>query len=318
MTVFLLLTCGLCFGQNLVPNPSFEDYAICPNSFSQISRATGWWSARPTADYFNICSPYYPRPYTCVNVPSNSFGDRTPASGNGYAGVIGKQGHDEHREHIGGELISSLQVGVRYYVSFKVSAGPYDNFYQRCGINKLGMLFSTLKYDSISPSPICSNCAQVFTDSIITDTLNWTHIKGSFIADSSYSFIYIGRFNLNSLTDSLQLAGTTCYAYYFIDDVCVSTDSAYTYNYTYTGIENLEQDNSIKCFPNPFFTQLTFSLADYEQTTILLYNFLGQQVLQQTFTNSTTINTEQLADGIYFYELRNSKGTLKTGKVVKQ
>lgn len=70
--------------------------------------------------------------------------------------------------------------------------------------------------------------------------------------------------------------------------------------------------------PNPFSTQLTFSLADNEQTTVSLYNFLGQQVFQQSFTNSTTINTEQLTDGIYFYELRNDKGTLKTGKVVKQ
>lgn len=70
--------------------------------------------------------------------------------------------------------------------------------------------------------------------------------------------------------------------------------------------------------PNPFFTQLTFSLADNVPTTISLYNFLGQQVLQQTFTNSATINTRQLADGIYFYELKSNKGTLKTGKVVKQ
>jgi len=31
-----------------------------------------------------------------------------------------------------------------------------------------------------------------------------------------------------------------------------------------------------------------------------------------------TINTEQLADGIYFYELRSDKETLKTGKLVKQ
>jgi len=74
----------------------------------------------------------------------------------------------------------------------------------------------------------------------------------------------------------------------------------------------------VSLFPNPFSTQLTFSLADNDQTAISFYNFLGQQVLQQTLTNSTTINTEQLADGIYFYEVRNAKGTLKTGKLVKQ
>ena len=87
----------------------------------------------------------------------------------------------------------------------------------------------------------------------------------------------------------------------------------------YTSIsESVAQQISVKAFPNPFSTQLTFSLAANEQTTVSLYDFLGQQVLQQTFTNSATINTEQFADGIYFYELRSNKGTLKTGKVIKQ
>ncbi len=76
--------------------------------------------------------------------------------------------------------------------------------------------------------------------------------------------------------------------------------------------------SSINLFPNPFTTRLTLNTGVNEQTTVSLYNFLGQQVLRKTFTNSTTINAEQLTDGIYFYELRNSKGTLKTGKVVKQ
>ncbi|MBL0048692.1 MAG: T9SS type A sorting domain-containing protein [Bacteroidetes bacterium] len=76
--------------------------------------------------------------------------------------------------------------------------------------------------------------------------------------------------------------------------------------------------NDISIFPNPFSNQITFSFTDKDQTTITLYNFLGKQMLQQTFTNSLTINAEQLGDGIYFYAFRNSKGLLKTGKVIKQ
>lgn len=71
-------------------------------------------------------------------------------------------------------------------------------------------------------------------------------------------------------------------------------------------------------YPNLFSSQLTFSLTDNEQTTISLYNIHGQYVLQETFSNSTTINTELLVNGIYFYELRSNKGTLKTGMVTKQ
>ncbi|MES2620127.1 MAG: T9SS type A sorting domain-containing protein [Bacteroidota bacterium] len=87
---------------------------------------------------------------------------------------------------------------------------------------------------------------------------------------------------------------------------------------SWTDIKDTKRNNEVSSFPNPVSTQFTLSLADNEQTTISLYNFLGQQVLQQTVTNSTTINTEQLADGIYLYELRDNKGTIKTGKIVKQ
>lgn len=78
------------------------------------------------------------------------------------------------------------------------------------------------------------------------------------------------------------------------------------------------QSVSPRIYPNPFSNQLTFALVGNKQTTVSLYNFIGQQVLQQTLTSTTTINTVQLADGIYFYELRDNKGVIRTGKVVKQ
>jgi hypothetical protein len=84
------------------------------------------------------------------------------------------------------------------------------------------------------------------------------------------------------------------------------------------GISEIQNNFEGVLFPNPFADKLYVTVKVNEQTTISLYNFLGQQILQQSFTNSTTINTEHLADGIYFYELRNEKGAIKTGKVVKQ
>lgn len=90
-------------------------------------------------------------------------------------------------------------------------------------------------------------------------------------------------------------------------------------NYLITTLQdNHHSSQTINTFPNPFSNQLTFVLSNNLQATIIFYNFLGQQILQHALTNSTTINTEQLADGIYFYELRNEKRILKTGKVIKQ
>ena len=85
-----------------------------------------------------------------------------------------------------------------------------------------------------------------------------------------------------------------------------------------TGIESIDNYSFFNLFPNPFSTQLNIQVANNFQTTIILYDFLGRYILQRLFTNSTTINTEQLLDGIYFYEIRNDKRILKTGKIVKQ
>lgn len=71
-------------------------------------------------------------------------------------------------------------------------------------------------------------------------------------------------------------------------------------------------------FPNPFSDNLNVTVNDNEQSQIILYDILSRKLLQQTFTNSTTINTEQLADGIYIYELRTMNGIIKKGKVIKQ
>ena len=85
-----------------------------------------------------------------------------------------------------------------------------------------------------------------------------------------------------------------------------------------TSTQDINETSTVKVCPNPFFNQLTVSFAYNVQATVSLYDFLGQQVLQQSLTNNTTINTAQLADGIYLYELRNANGIVKNGKVIKQ
>jgi len=87
---------------------------------------------------------------------------------------------------------------------------------------------------------------------------------------------------------------------------------------SWTDVESINQISEVSLFPNPFSSQLNFKTANNEPTTVSLFNFLGLQVLQETFTNTTTLSTAQLASGIYFYELRSRKEVMATGKVVKE
>lgn len=82
--------------------------------------------------------------------------------------------------------------------------------------------------------------------------------------------------------------------------------------------ENVDQQITVNAYPNPFSQHLTFSISDNSRTTISVCNLLGQQQLQQAFINSITIDTGQLAEGIYIYKLQNERGFIETGTIVKK
>ncbi|HYV54141.1 MAG TPA: T9SS type A sorting domain-containing protein [Chitinophagaceae bacterium] len=86
-------------------------------------------------------------------------------------------------------------------------------------------------------------------------------------------------------------------------------------------IESVQQiinGSNTVIFPNPFCEKINVNANDTYQSEIILYDILSRKLLQHTFTNSTTLNTEQLAKGIYIYEVRNKNGMIQNGKVVKE
>jgi len=86
-TAFILLMSGAClrlFAQNLVPNPSFEEYVNCPNDYGESFELRNWFIAISNPDYFHACDGYND---TC-GVPINVWGFQQPASGDGYIGMI--------------------------------------------------------------------------------------------------------------------------------------------------------------------------------------------------------------------------------------
>ncbi len=89
-----------------------------------------------------------------------------------------------------------------------------------------------------------------------------------------------------------------------------------------TGIENNIPGFTILASPNPFQNNLNFEVNNNSASEILLYDIASRKILQEQFTNSVSLNTAQLAKGIYIYELRNNPdgpaGVVKKGKVVKE
>lgn len=85
-----------------------------------------------------------------------------------------------------------------------------------------------------------------------------------------------------------------------------------------TGISEVTEYISLNIFPIPFNNKLTLIVNSSSLSEIILFDISSKKVLQHKFTNSVTLNTEQLAKGMYLYEVRNKNGVVKKGRVVKE
>ncbi len=136
------------------------------------------------------------------------------------------------------------------------------------------------------------------------------------------SIVLTPLYSASDIPDSLLVqfqSSKTTNAFFGIDGSTLIVDNVhFGYANTPTFIQEQKRHSKPAIFPNPFTTHLSIVLSDNGLATLSLYDILGRQKLHHTITNSTTINTEQLDAGIYFYELITLEGELKTGKVVRQ
>ncbi|HLG33257.1 MAG TPA: T9SS type A sorting domain-containing protein [Bacteroidia bacterium] len=301
--LFFFLLSQLCFAQNLVPNPSFEDTVACPTSADQINRAAGWSSYRGTPDYFHSCNNGN------FGVPSNYWGFQFARTGIAYAGFATFLSTAEFREYIGIQLTQPLTIGQQYFVSFFVSWGDYGGPYYRVATNNIGINLSTLPFSaSGNPLPIDNN-SLVYTSSIISDSINWTKISGSFVADSSYNFFSIGNFFVDSLTSHTSLDTLPAIAYYYVDDICLSTDSLLC-NEIIKGVVEYNENYSIKIFPNPAHDWINIKGSDIK--SLSLYNILGGMIysFNSEIISPTRINTSSFPKGIYLLKVVKNNITI--------
>src|SRR5690554_3602237 len=120
LLTFLIFVATVVIGQNLVPNPSFEEYLECPFSTAELdNQVIDWYSWQMTPDFFHPCSDEMDG---FVGVPENVWGYQWPITGEAYAALITYEDHNPGgREYIAAQLNDDLIPGQTYYLMFHVS-----------------------------------------------------------------------------------------------------------------------------------------------------------------------------------------------------
>jgi hypothetical protein len=174
--------------QNLVPNPSFEDFITCPMGTSEMFQSVPWTQPvghTGTSDYFNACHTSF-----FVGVPASTFADQAARTGVAYAGFIATElVSGDSREYIQAPLASPLVVGTNYCVRFYVSLAEAS----AVSCDGMGAYFSTSPNVGSGTLPIAFT-AQVIDTTIINNYTEWQEVYGEFVADQPYGYITIGNF----------------------------------------------------------------------------------------------------------------------------
>jgi len=308
---------GRSWGQNLVENGSFEQLTSCPPGWNCLDSCVGWFTETGSPDAIATCSP---PPY--VSVPNNYLGFQYPFEGDNYAGLITyasyQQGNYAIREVFGTKLTDSLVIGNTYHFSIRVCQAYNDSNNIVIATNHLGAKFSKVYHTDYAFAH--DNLQQLYEDSIITDSINWTLLEWDYVADSAYKYVYLGNMFDNAHTDTLNAGEPYLYAYYYIDSVnlfCLDANCA-------TGIEPLHSESTFSLYPNPVQNLLTLNFlypSSASSETIAVYDVAGRKmVLPTTYSNNKAeLTTTTLPNGIYLVQIINNKtGRSEVRKFVKE
>jgi len=209
LSIILLCVSVYCKAQNLVLNPSFEDTITCSSwpGFPQMPCSNWFRPTNGSPDYFNEL--YHSLACPSSPVPANPIGYQYAKTGIAYTGfatyvapfILGPNG----REYIEGILTDTLKGGHSYCVSFYVVASDKCKYLT----DAIGAYISVDSLYNYNMDTALSNYTPQVTNpvgNILSDTLNWTLISGTYIAQGGEKYITIGNFydNSNTNIDSLN------------------------------------------------------------------------------------------------------------------
>jgi hypothetical protein len=239
ITTLLLFMSSSVFCQvNLVKNGDFEQYSSCPQANDNITLCNYWSSIDSLATQFETCVPDYchvcgSSVYNANTIPLSRTYWQYPHSGKGMAQVVmfynESSSFRRQRDYLQGRLYRKLIAGKSYCFSFYVNLAE-ASFY---AIKDIGAYMDNGGIDTASK---CWMAQVLYTpqvinkNGIISDTMLWTRIQGSFIANGNEGFITIGNFKDKAHTSYIQVpqnsfndSAITSYngSFYLIDDVSV-------------------------------------------------------------------------------------------------
>ncbi|QNR23661.1 gliding motility-associated C-terminal domain-containing protein [Croceimicrobium hydrocarbonivorans] len=217
--------------QNIVPNSSFEQVLQIPDDTSALANVVVDWfhgnQIKPLATHALAAevNPNFALP--------NPLRYQSPRSGKsmllyktlGYQNMT--QSLTDHRSYAATKLIRPIPNRAKVYAEFYINWHGYDCCRSEPKAfpgGQHGMLFTPDRPFENSAGIFAGN-PQINTDTLLTDTVNWLKVSGTFISQERLEYIIIGNFFPSDQCKFIPPLTTGQYsggeAFYFLEDVKV-------------------------------------------------------------------------------------------------
>jgi len=149
---------------------------------------------------------------------------------------------------------------------------------------------------------------------IVTQTVNTLHSS----AASGNQWYNAASGVITGATAQTYNPTSNAYYYVIVTINGCSSDSSSHYHYVNAGIEENENNNGIKVYPNPVSNELVIEMeGNKEKVLFEIYNSIGQSIYKGNLIEKTTVQTTNFAQGIYIFKLENGK-VFEFKKIVKE
>ena len=230
-TILLLILLSLfkqsSLSQNLLPNPSFEDFVDF-----KTDNKSGWHKLQnsDTPDYFN-----FSKEKSSNNIFNEYIGGTNPKSGNGFVGIFcirinPQRNINNIREFIESPFVKQLEKDSTYKIELSLFMDCESNI----AIRNFGILFSEATMQSDKDLKLLTLKPQIeFNSSFLDNKDNWITLQTFYKARGTEKYMIIGNFRPDKSTitkrniplkqkdkrEKWELTSSEKASYYYIDDI---------------------------------------------------------------------------------------------------
>jgi hypothetical protein len=293
------------YGQNLIPNSGFEQIQGNCNSGASYLMLSNWTypDCSHPGSYFNACNNSV---VPSSGIPQSGLGFQSAQEGVAFSGLgtfsaMIPQGNP--RVYPSVDLVSPLVAGEVYCLRLFMNLIDSSSY----KTNVLNALFWYGIPSACSGSDsLWDSYSQITFDISDVDTIGWTMLESSFVANGGETSLVLGAFQFGSEIDTTFIAHRTTMAdvaRYAIDDVWVWPCEV--------GVEE-HANERLHLYPNPATDLVRVALnAGEEAGTVSVLDMQGRAVLQQAFRGAQAeLDVSGLSSGAYVVQLRTERTVL--------